>query len=70
MAAVNVTVFVKNNNVDFALKQLKKKMKDDRVMQLYEEHLAYEKPSTRKKRLKSKAIRKHQYDLKMKNNLL
>lgn len=69
MGAVNVIVIVKNNNVDFALKQLKKKMKDAQVMQLYEEHLEFEKPSTRKKRLRSKAIRKRQYEMKLKKEI-
>lgn len=63
MAAVNATVVVRNNNVDFALKQLKRKLKDADTMKKYEEHLAFEKPGIKRRRKKLQAIRRAKYEL-------
>ncbi len=51
MAAVNAWVIVKNNNLDFALKQLKRKLKEAGTFQKLEEVSTYEKPSAKKRRI-------------------
>lgn len=62
MAAVNAWVKVHNNDVDFAMKQLKRKLKDENTMLKYEEHLAFEKPSVKKRRKQLQAIRRARYE--------
>lgn len=61
--AANATVYVRNNNVDFALKQLKRKLKDADTMKIYEEHLAFEKPSVKRRKKLIQAIRRTQYEM-------
>ena len=61
----NATVYVRNNNVEFALKQLKRKLKDADTMRIYEEHLAFEKPSVKRRKKLIQAIRKSKYEQKM-----
>jgi small subunit ribosomal protein S21 len=51
-------VFVKDNNVDQALKVLKKKMQREGVFRELKLRKAYEKPSERKTRQKAEAIRR------------
>jgi small subunit ribosomal protein S21 len=51
-------VFVRDNNVDQALKVLKKKMQRDGVFREMKLHRHYEKPSERKAREKEDAIRR------------
>ena len=51
-------VFVRDNNVDQALKILKKKMQREGVFREIKQHAAYEKPSERKVREKAEAIRR------------
>ena len=54
----NVQVTVRDNNVDQALKALKKKMQREGIFREMKLRRAYEKPSERKAREKSEAIRR------------
>lgn len=56
--AYRVQVFVRDNNVDQALKVLKKKMQREGVFREMRLHGRYEKPSERRIREKSEAIRR------------
>ena len=49
-------VFVRDNNVDHALRVLKKKMQREGVFREMKQRRAYEKPSERKARERSQAI--------------
>ena len=51
-------VFVRDNNVEQALKVLKKKMQREGVFREMRRRKAYEKPSERKTREKAEAIRR------------
>ena len=51
-------VLVRDNNVDQALKALKKKMQREGIFREMKLRKAYEKPSERKAREKSEAIRR------------
>ncbi|QIG48024.1 30S ribosomal protein S21 [Nordella sp. HKS 07] len=51
-------VFVRDNNVDQALRVLKKKMQREGVFRELKRRSAYEKPSERKAREKGEAIRR------------
>jgi small subunit ribosomal protein S21 len=51
-------VFVRDNNVDQALRVLKKKMQREGVFREMKQRRSYEKPSERKNRQKSEAIRR------------
>ena len=51
-------VFVRDNNVDHALRVLKKKMQREGVFREMKQRRSYEKPSERKTREKSEAIRR------------
>lgn len=51
-------VFVRDNNVDQALRVLKKKMQREGVFREMKQRRSYEKPSERKVREKSEAIRR------------
>jgi small subunit ribosomal protein S21 len=51
-------VFVRDNNVDQALRILKKKMQREGVFREMKQRRSYEKPSERKTREKSEAIRR------------
>jgi small subunit ribosomal protein S21 len=53
-----VQVFVRDNNVDGALKALKKKMQREGVWREMKRHRSYEKPSERKVRKKAEAVRR------------
>ena len=54
----DVQVFVRDNNVDGALKALKKKMQREGIWREMKRHRSYEKPSERKVRKKAEAIRR------------
>lgn len=56
---VIVNVVVRDNNVDQALKALKKKMQREGVFREMKLRRAYEKPSERKAREKAEAVRRH-----------
>jgi len=51
-------VFVRDNNVDQALRALKKKMQREGIFREMKARRAYEKPSERKAREKAEAIRR------------
>jgi small subunit ribosomal protein S21 len=51
-------IFVKDNNVDQALRFLKKKMQREGLFREIKAHAAYEKPSERRVREKAEAIRR------------
>jgi small subunit ribosomal protein S21 len=51
-------VFVRDNNVDQALKALKRKMQREGIIREMKRRKAYEKPSERKNREKAEAIRR------------
>ena len=51
-------VFVRDNNVDQALKVLKKKMQREGILREIRQRGAYEKPSERRVREKAEAIRR------------
>jgi small subunit ribosomal protein S21 len=51
-------VFVRDNNVDQALKVLKKKMQREGIFREMRQHGAYEKPSERRNRERAEAIRR------------
>jgi small subunit ribosomal protein S21 len=51
-------VFVRDNNVDQALRVLKKKLQRDGLFREIKRRRAYEKPSERKSREKTEAIRR------------
>jgi small subunit ribosomal protein S21 len=55
---ISLQVFVRDNNVDQALKVLKKKMQREGVFREMKLRKHYEKPSERKVREKSEAIRR------------
>ena len=54
----DLQVFVRDNNVDQALRVLKKRMQREGVFREMKRRKAYEKPSARKTREKSEAIRR------------
>ncbi len=56
--AGNLQVFVRDNNVDGALKALKKKMQREGIWREMKRHRSYEKPSERKVRKKAEAVRR------------
>ena len=51
-------IFVRDNNVDQALRFLKKKMQREGLLREMRAHTAYEKPSERRTREKAEAIRR------------
>jgi small subunit ribosomal protein S21 len=53
-----VRIFVKDNNVDQALRFLKKKMQREGLLREMRAHTAYEKPSEKRVREKAEAIRR------------
>jgi small subunit ribosomal protein S21 len=55
----NVQVHVRDNNVDQALRALKKKLQREGVFREMKLRRSYEKPSARKKRERAEAVRRH-----------
>jgi small subunit ribosomal protein S21 len=53
-----VRIFVRDNNIDQALRFLKKKMQREGIFREIKAHAAYEKPSERRVREKAEAIRR------------
>ena len=51
-----MTVFVKNGNVDQALRKFKRKITDDNKLFDYKEKEFFEKPSQKRKRRKQSAV--------------
>ena len=52
-------LLVRDNNVDQALRVLKKKMQREGIFREMKQRKAYEKPSVRKAREKAEAVRRH-----------
>jgi small subunit ribosomal protein S21 len=57
-AEAHLRIFVRDNNVDQALRFLKKKMQREGLFREIKAHAAYEKPSERRVREKAEAIRR------------
>lgn len=57
-------VFVQNNNVDKALRKLKKKVADDGILEAYAERQFYEKPSEKRKKAEASSKARHKKELK------
>ena len=53
-----VQIFVRDNNVDQALKALKKKMQREGTFREMKRHVHYEKPSEKRARQKAEAVRR------------
>jgi small subunit ribosomal protein S21 len=53
-----VQIFVRDNNVDQALKALKKKMQREGTFREMKRHVAYEKPSEKRARQAAEAVRR------------
>ena len=60
--ATNAIVAVKNGNLDFALKDFKRKMKNYKVLEEFELHREFEKPSAKKRRKHIASIRRNAYE--------
>ena len=56
-----VQIFVRDNNVDQALKALKKKMQREGSFREMKRHVHYEKPSEKRARQKAEAVRRAQF---------
>ncbi len=56
--ALLVQIFVRDNNVDQALKALKKKMQREGSFREMKRHVHYEKPSEKRARQKAEAVRR------------
>ena len=61
-----LTVIVKNNNVEKAIRQLKKKLLKEGVMRELKQRQYYQKPSEIKREKKKEGIRRHIKDRKLK----
>ena len=57
-------VFVKNGNVDHALRKLKKKNTEDGILVDFKERQYYEKPSDKRKKAKAASKARHKKELK------
>ena len=60
------TIYVRNNNVEKALRVLKKKLLKDGVMKELRDRQYYQKPSFKKREKKKENIRRHKKDQKIK----
>ena len=56
----SLQVFVRDNNIDQALRALKKKMQREGIFREMKQRRAYEKPSERRTREKAEAVRRAQ----------
>tara|TARA_B100000530_G_scaffold4261_1_gene3585 strand:+ start:236 stop:451 length:216 start_codon:yes stop_codon:yes gene_type:complete len=64
--AANYTIEVRNNNVEKALRVLKKKLMKDGVMRELKERQYFQKPSWKKREKKKESIRRHKKEQKLK----
>ena len=62
----NYTIEVRNNNVEKALRVLKKKLLKDGVMKELRDRQYYQKPSFKKREKKKENTRRHKKDQKIK----
>ena len=60
------TIEVRNNNVEQALRVLKKKLLKDGVMKELRDRQYYQKPSFKKREKKKESVRRHKKDQKIK----
>ena len=60
------TIEVRNNNIEKALRVLKKKLLKDGVMKELRDRQYYQKPSFKKREKKKENIRRHKKDQKIK----
>ena len=60
------TIEVRNNNVEKALRVLKKKLLKDGVMKELRDRQYYHKPSFKKREKKKESVRRHKKDQKIK----
>ena len=63
-----IEVIVKNNNIDKALRILKRKIKEDRLFVTLREREFYRKPSDIKREKKAKARLRNKYKVEKENN--
>ena len=63
-----IEVIVKHNNIDKALRILKRKIKEDRLFVTLREREYYRKPSDIKREKKAKARRRNKYKVEKENN--
>ena len=63
-----IEVKVKNNNIDKALRILKRKIKEDRLFVTLREREFYRKPSDVKREKKAKARLRNKYKVEKENN--
>jgi|TARA_Y100001951_G_C11264233_1_gene254460 small subunit ribosomal protein S21 len=63
-----IEVIVKNNNIDKALRILKRKIKEDRLFVTLREREYYRKPSDIKREKKAKARLRNKYKVEKENN--
>ncbi len=63
-----IEVNVKNNNIDKALRILKRKIKEDRLFVTLREREHYRKPSDIKREKKAKARLRNKYKVEKENN--
>jgi small subunit ribosomal protein S21 len=63
-----IEVNVKNNNIDKALRILKRKIKEDRLFVTLREREFYRKPSDVKREKKAKARLRNKYKVEKENN--
>ena len=62
----NYTIEVRNNNIEKALRVLKKKLLKDGVMKELRDRQYYSKPSWKKREKKKERVRRHKKDQKIK----
>lgn len=55
-----LSVIVRNNDIEGAIKKMKKKLLDDGLLKEIKERKQYEKPSTKKRRKRKDAVRRQQ----------
>ena len=63
---MSITIEVRNNNVEKALRVLKKKLNKDGQMKELKQRQYYQKPSEKKREKKKEGIRRHIKDRKLK----
>lgn len=60
-------VEVRNNDINKALKELKKKIYRERILIEYKQHMHYEKPSEKRRRKRAEAILRRKKEEKANN---
>ena len=65
-----VTITVRNNNVDQAMRILKKKLQKEGLLKELKQKQYFEKPSAKKARKKAEGVKRYQRNLKKKQERL